>query len=108
MTDRLARSGRRPRTIPWRLIGLVGAGYFAGSTFSFLVLDAPASLAVFFPPAGVTVAALLLTDRWCWPWILGTAAVAEASSDMLHGMPLDAALGFAFTNCAEPLVSALL
>jgi serine phosphatase RsbU (regulator of sigma subunit) len=108
VTDRPAGSERRPRAIPWRLIGLVGAGYFAGSTFSFLVLDAPTALAVFFPPAGVTVAALLLTDRRAWPWILGTAAIAEASSDMLHGMTWDAALGFAVTNCTEPLVSALL
>src|SRR5688500_8532725 len=109
MTAALAnRSISRVGTIPWRVMGLVGAGYLAGSTFSFLVLDAPTALAVLFPPAGVTVAALLLTARWCWPWILGAAAIAEASSDLLHGMPLDSAVGFALANCAEPLVSALL
>jgi integral membrane sensor domain MASE1 len=95
--------------VPWRLIGLVAAGYLAGSTFSFLVLDAPTALAVLFPPAGVTLAALLLTPRSSWPWILGTAACSELFSDhLIHGMSLESSVGFALANSVEPLVSALL
>ena len=99
---------RRALAVPWRVVGLVAAGYFAGSMFSFLVLDAPTALAVLFPPAGVTVAALLLTRRNCWAWILGAAALTEAVSDLGHGMSPASAVGFALANSVEPLVSALL
>src|SRR4051812_26168731 len=85
-------------TAPWQLMGLVAAGYFVGSLFSFLVLDPPTALAVLFPPAGVTVAALLLTPRGCWPWLLATAALTEMGSDMWHGMSPSSAVGFALAN----------
>ncbi|WP_148572494.1 PP2C family protein-serine/threonine phosphatase [Nocardioides caldifontis] len=95
-------------TVHWRVVLVVAVAYLAGSTYSFLVLEAPSALAVFFPPSGVTLAALVLTPRSAWPWILVAAGLTEAASDMLHGMSATAALGFGVTNTAEPLVSALL
>jgi serine phosphatase RsbU (regulator of sigma subunit)/integral membrane sensor domain MASE1 len=94
--------------VPWRLLALVAVAYAAGSTFCFLVLEAPSALAVFFPPAGVTLAALVLTRRRWWPWILVTAGLTEAVIDLFHDMSLVSAVGFALTNTVEPLVSALL
>jgi integral membrane sensor domain MASE1 len=94
--------------VPWRLVATVAVAYAAGSLFAFWVLNAPAAIAVLFPPAGVSVAALILTARRDWPWVLATVFATETVIDTLQGSPLPAALGFATANTVEPLVSALL
>lgn len=98
----------RTVAVPWRTCLAVAAAYAAGSLFSFLVLQAPVALAVLFPPAGVSLAALLLSPRRQWPWILGTVALTELAIDAAHGYGALAATGYALTNTVEPLVSALL
>jgi integral membrane sensor domain MASE1 len=84
------------------------AAYSAGSLFAFWVLHAPLAIAVLFPPAGVSVAALILSARRDWPWVLAAVFATELAIDMLQGYPLVPALGFATANTVEPLVSALL
>jgi integral membrane sensor domain MASE1 len=84
------------------------AAYSAGSLFAFWVLHAPLAIAVLFPPAGVSVAALILSARRDWPWVLATVFATEMAIDTLQGYPIPAALGFATANTVEPLVSALL
>ena len=48
---------------------------------------------VFFPAAGVTVAALVLTPRALWPAVLAGAGVAELGVDLAHGSELAPAIG---------------
>ena len=64
--------------------------------------------AVFWPGAGLTVAALLLRPRPEWPALLGAVFVAELGVDLATGFGLVAGLSFAVANCAEPLAAALL
>ncbi|QWZ08656.1 SpoIIE family protein phosphatase [Nocardioides panacis] len=86
----------------------VATAYAAGSLFAFWVLHAPLAIAVLFPPAGVSLAALILSARRDWPWVLATVFATEMTIDIVQGYQLPAALGFATANTVEPLVSALL
>ena len=62
----------------------------------------------FFPAAGVTLAALVLTPRAAWPFVLAGAGVAELAVDLAHGSDLAPALGFAAANLAEATAGATL
>src|SRR4051794_26631977 len=62
---------------PWRLLLAVAAGYAAGSLTSFVLFESSSTGAVLFLPAGVTLAALVLSDRRWWPWVLAIAALVE-------------------------------
>ncbi|WFE26016.1 SpoIIE family protein phosphatase [Solwaraspora sp. WMMD791] len=86
----------------------VAVGYALGSGCSWLFFHASAVGAVFFPPAGVTLGALVLAHRRHWPWILGAAGVTELGIDLWQGLDPLTAAGFVVTNVAEPLVGATL
>ncbi|MFV2019679.1 SpoIIE family protein phosphatase [Micromonospora sp. LOL_023] len=106
-------TGRRPDRIRQvrasALIALaVAAAYTLGSGCSWLLFHASAVGAVFFPPAGVTLGALVLARRRHWPWILGAAGTAEFGIDMGQGLDPLSAAGFVVTNVVEPLVGATL
>jgi signal transduction histidine kinase len=86
----------------------LGSLYALGAVATFLYFDDPASGAAFFPPAGLTVATLILTPRRWWPWLLAAVGVAEIGVDLAHGQTVSMAIGFALANIAEPLVGATL
>jgi signal transduction histidine kinase len=90
------------------LAALLGGLYALGALLTFWYLNAPAAGAVFFPSAGLTLAALLLTSRRMWPLWLTAVAIAEAAVDLSHHLSLFVALGFAAANVVEPLLSATL
>jgi len=101
---------RRPTgAVPWRRAAgtalLVALGYIAGSLLAWELLGAGYA-PVFFAPAGVTSAALLLSERRLWPVVLATAAAAEVVLDLTHGSPGSTALGLALANTVEPWVGA--
>lgn len=106
-------TGRRPDRLRQvrnsALIALaVAVAYTVGSGCSWLLFHASAVGAVFFPPAGVTLGALVLSRRRHWPWILAAAGIAEFGIDMWQGLDPLTAAGFVVTNVAEPLVGATL
>jgi serine phosphatase RsbU (regulator of sigma subunit)/integral membrane sensor domain MASE1/anti-sigma regulatory factor (Ser/Thr protein kinase) len=106
-------TGRRPDRLRQvrtsALIALaVAVAYALGSGCSWLLFHASAVGAVFFPPAGVTLGALVLANRRHWPWILVAAGVAEFGIDLWQGLDPLTAAGFVVTNVAEPLVGATL
>lgn len=100
-----AATRRRP---PWAVMAVVAAGYAAGSTTAFVLFEASDIGAMFFPPAGVTLAALLLTRTAAWPWLLGTVAAVEMVVNLAFGLPMASVPGFALANVVEPLVGATL
>ncbi|HEX2411111.1 MAG TPA: SpoIIE family protein phosphatase [Solirubrobacteraceae bacterium] len=63
---------------------------------------------VFFPAAGVTVAALVLSPRPAWPAVLAGAGTAEVVVDLAHGSDLAPALGWAVANLTEATAGAVL
>jgi integral membrane sensor domain MASE1 len=104
--SRSADPPRRPGT--WRLVATVAVAYAAGSAVSFALFSASDVGAVLFPPAGVTLAALVLTRPRDWPWVLATVIVVEIAIDIAYGLPLVSVVGFVLANTVEPLVGAVL
>jgi signal transduction histidine kinase len=100
---------RRPKWAdPVGLAVVVGGLYALGAELPFWFLHSPAAGAPFFPSAGVTLAALVLTRRRHWPLLLAVVAVAEVAVDLQHHQTVPMALGFAAANVVEPLVGAVL
>ncbi len=62
----------------------------------------------FYPAAGVTVGAMLLSRRGVWPGICLAVAAAEILVDTHYGSPLWVAAQFAAANVVEPLIGATL
>jgi signal transduction histidine kinase len=86
----------------------IGGIYALGALLTFWYLSAPETGVAFFPPAGLTLAALLMTPRRSWPLWLAAVAVAEIWIDLAHGQTIPMASGFAAANIAEPLIGASL
>ncbi len=103
--DPLPLAGR----FDWRRAAVVflavALTYAAGAALSWQTFGAGPGPA-FFPPAGVTVAAMLLTRRSSWPVIVAAVVVAEVAVDLTHGATGWSAAGFALANSVEPIVGA--
>ena len=103
----VARSTPMPRWAALLAAALgVGGLYALGALLPFWFLSSPDAGVAFFPAAGVTLAALVLTPRRTWPLFLTAVAVAEVAVDLTHGQTVPMALGFATANVVEPLVGA--
>ncbi|MGN9909631.1 SpoIIE family protein phosphatase [Phytohabitans sp. LJ34] len=98
----------RARWAPVWIVTVVAAGYGLGSGCAWLLFRASDVGAVFFPPAGVTLGALLLARRRHWVWVLGAAGAVELAVNLWQRLPPGAACGFVLTNTLEPLVGAAL
>ena len=90
------------------LFVLVTTGYVLGYQLASRWFSAEDQGASFFPAAGVTLAALVLTRRQLWPVVLAAAALSELTLDLWNGSGLVASMGYALANSVEPLVGALL
>ncbi len=62
----------------------------------------------FYPAAGVTSAAMMLSRRALWPGIAAALVAAEILVDTWFGSELWAAAGFAAANVVEPMIGATL
>src|SRR5690242_8296275 len=94
----------------WREIGLfclVALPYAAGAAWYRSAFGAALSPS-FFAPAGVTVAAMLLTRRSLWPVIVAAIVLAELVVDLSYGVNVLVAAGWAVANSVEPVVGASL
>lgn len=134
-SDRVARRGGGPerraplrrtpaangaRRSPWRsaaslaatpgpvVAAVVGLGYLATAQYVIWLNDPVNEGAGYWPPAGLTLVALLLLPVRRWGWVLGAVVAAEIGGDSLHGYPLAASSWWAAANVAEPVVAALL
>lgn len=89
------------------LFGWVALAYIGGAVLSWQTFGAEIGPA-FFPAAGVTVSAMLLTRRSRWPVIVAAIFLAEFAVDLRYDFSWAAATGFALANTIEPLVGATL
>jgi serine phosphatase RsbU (regulator of sigma subunit) len=87
--------------------GAVAVAYAVGAQVAYDWFGAGV-FPVFFPAAGVTVAALVLAPRALWPAVLAGAATAEMGVDLVHGSDLAPAIGFAVANLSEALTGTTL
>lgn len=93
--------------LSWHLSGVAAGLSPSGAQGSWQSFS-PAVGFAFFPSAGLTVAAMLLTKRARWPMIVAAILAAELLVDTRHGMGVLAAAGLAGANSVEPLVGASL
>lgn len=62
----------------------------------------------FYPSAGVTAAALMLSRRALWPAMAGAVIAAELLVDSIYGNPMALSVAFAASNVVEPVIGASL
>lgn len=82
--------------------------YAMGAVLAWKFFGSEAGPAFFYPPAGVTVAAMMLTRRSQWPPIVAAILLGEALVDLYFGNAPAVAAGYSLANAAEPLVGASL
>ena len=92
---------------PWAKAGLLFVAYLVAAELGY-ALSAQHMYPTFWPPAGLLLAALLLSDVRDWPLLIAVAAIGNVSSDLLHQQLLIVSLGFTFANMTEALVGASL
>ena len=85
----------------------IGGLYALGALLPFWFLSHPNEGVAFFPPAGLTLATLVLTPRRTWPLWLAVAAAAGFTVDVTHHQPAAMAAGSALANTLEPFVGAM-
>lgn len=95
----------------WRslaaLFASVALAYSVGAFLSWQSFGAEMTPA-FFPPAGVTVALMLLTPRSRWVVIVAAIAAAELAVDLSFGVGARTSSGYALANSVEAIVGASL
>lgn len=92
----------------WRA-GLLALGYLAGAEIGhgLSVKSLEQAFAGFWPPAGILLAALVLSPVRTWPWMMAAACGANLISDvLLHGQTVATSLGFCTANCVEAGIGA--
>lgn len=90
------------------LFAVVFLAFSLGAILSWSSFGSASGPSFFYPPAGVTVAAMLLTRRALWPAIVAAILAAEVLVDVYYGNNLWQAAGFGLANTVEPLVGASL
>lgn len=105
----LQRIDVRRRSRDALLFCVVLIGYVVGAYFASYLLDPSGLGAVLFVPAGITSAALLMTDQRQWPFVVAAAFLAELYVNVeAGGFSVVSLLGFAAANTIEPIAGALI
>ncbi len=100
--------GLWPRYDTWVRALLTGLVYFATARY-IVILNDPVNLgAGFWPGAGISLGALLVSPRRAWPAILAAVGTAELVNDLHLGYGLGASLAWTLGNVIAPLVGAWL
>ncbi|MCW1957431.1 MAG: SpoIIE family protein phosphatase [Mycobacterium sp.] len=88
------------------LFAVVFLAFAAGAVLSWESFGSSLGPAFFYPPAGVTAAAMMLSRRALWPAVAAAVLAGEILVDTYFGNPLAVAAGFGLANVVEPLVGA--
>lgn len=88
------------------LFAVVFLTFSLGAVLAWASFGSSVGPAFFFPAAGVTVSAMLLSRRVMWPAVIIAVIAAEMLVDTYYGNVLWEAAGFALANSVEPLVGA--
>lgn len=103
-----AASWARERSIPlWTKALAFAVAYMAAAEIGNL-LSVQATFATLWPPAGLFLALLLISDRKDWPVLIIAGVAGNLCFDLIHGRELVLALGFSGANALEALAGATL
>lgn len=90
-------------------IALFTAAYLSGAWLGDRLTLVPGSGVTLWPPSGLYLAVLLLSEKRRWPWWVLAGLPAEIAGDLwLFQLPFSAALSIYFANTLEALVGAIL
>lgn len=102
-------ASRQPRRLDWQGYAFYMLAYFLGAELGHLLSFGEPTFAIFWPPYGIFVAVLLLTERKQWGGVIAASIVANFASDFgLHGRSLLSELGYNLANVCEAVLAALL
>lgn len=92
----------------WLRALVTGIAYLAACRY-IVVLNDPVNLgAGFWPGAGISLGALLVSPRRAWPAILAAIGIAEFVNDLSFGYGIAASAWWAVANMVGPLLAAAL
>jgi len=91
----------------WAKAAVVFVGYVVAAELGNR-LSVQQSFSTFWPPAGLLLGVLIISDPREWPVMLAAAFAGNVTSDLLHGRALLVTLGFSTANTTEALVGCLL
>jgi integral membrane sensor domain MASE1 len=80
------------------LFAVVFLAFGAGAVLSWEAFGSETGPSFFYPAAGVTAAAMMLSRRAVWPGIAAAVIAAELLVDTFYGSPLRMAAGFSAAN----------
>ena len=93
----------------WRtaaLIAVVAFGYLASAMIGLSISRQAGNIATLWPPNGMLVAALLLSDRRHWTSILIAGAIGSVAANILNGNSALAAGSITVANLVEAYIAA--
>lgn len=89
------------------LLGVMsGLLYFAAAKGALLFIIEPEMISTFWPPIGLLLGLLILTDHRTWAFILAGAFVANAFANLQAGKEAETAIGYACADTLGPLLGA--
>ena len=91
----------------WARAALLFVGYALAAELGNR-LSVQQTFSAFWPPAGLVLGVLLISDPREWPVLLAVAFAGNVSSDLLHGRALLTTMGFSTANAVEALAGAAL
>lgn len=91
-----------------RLFLLIFLTFAAGAVLSWESFGSTEGPSFFYPSAGITVAAMILSRKSLWPAIVAAVVAAEILVDSYYGNPLVLSVAFAVSNVVEPIFGASL
>ena len=91
-----------------RLFAVVFLAFATGAVLSWESFGSTEGPSFFYPSAGITAAAMILSRKSLWPSIAAAVIAAEIIVDSWYGNPLTLSVAFAMANVVEPIVSASL
>ena len=90
---------------PYLWIGLIVLSYFLCARLSLFFVQSK-GVTVFWPPSGLLLAFLLMSERRFWKYIIPTVLLTYLVTNVIIGNSLTVNLGHVIANCTEAFVSA--
>lgn len=87
------------------LLAIIALAYALGAESSYQWFGAINIGLAFYPPTGVTIAAVVLLPRRRWPVVLVGATLGELTISLIHGIAPGFAVGYLIANLVEPLLA---
>lgn len=88
------------------LLAAVAVSYGITARLSLLLMMEPQHVASIWPPAGIALGALLVSQPRRWPLVVAGVAIAVTAANLASDVPRGSALAFAAANTLEPLLAA--